>query len=575
VTVEEGGTVGAGPASEAWRSRWPLPAALVAVLVKLWLVSAHDLMMTITPHDDLLFINQAAAILSGSWLGEYNQLTLIKGAFYPLFIALAYWVGIPLLAAQQLLQALASAVVVLALRPLIRWPWLGFLFFLVLLMHPFSYNYPAVGRVLQLSVYSSLGLLTLALGIGLALRAAAPSRRALSWALSLGLAAGVLWVTRDESIWILPSLILLLGWSCWRAVGQGWGRMRVALLLLLPLAGWAVAPGAVCTMNLLHYGVFVRNELETPEFKAAYGGLLRVRTPDDRRFYPVVRLARQQAYQVSPSLREIEPLLEGEIGHRWQSLCSQSDMSTETVRGATACPDLPAAFFIWAFRDAVTSAGHHRQAGETLAYYRRVGEEIEQACDDGRLDCRPRITSLIPPWRSEYTALVWPTFRQIFGQIVAQEPLSADTAGWLSRGDTRQAQLVGVVTGEPLLTTKRNIRRMIPSFHHQLNREKIRILEDIGKVYQSAAPALFLGAILAASALTAWDAWRRRPSSLVLSVWSILGGILAIAAILTLVRLTSYWSIGRAMHTAYPLVPFLVLVSLLELIRRFTRSEQS
>jgi len=35
---------------------------------KLWLVSAHYLMATKSPHDDLLFITQAHNLLSGNWL---------------------------------------------------------------------------------------------------------------------------------------------------------------------------------------------------------------------------------------------------------------------------------------------------------------------------------------------------------------------------------------------------------------------------------------------------------------------------------------------------------------------------
>ncbi len=556
-----------GGGGRAWSRSW-LAAAAVCLLLKLWLVDAHDLMVTVTPHDDLLFINLAAHILSGDWLGDYNQLTLIKGAFYPLFIALAYWLNIPLLLAQQLLQALACAVFVLALLPLFHRAWLLLGVFLLLLFNPFSFNYPAMGRVLQLAIYPPLGLLVFGLALGLALRAGDSLRRALPWALWLGLAMGLLWITRDESIWIVPSLAMLLLWSAGNAVICGRGRWGAVLLHLLPLLGWFVVVLLICSLNSLHYGVFVRNELETSEFKAAYGGLLRVRTADDRRFYPVVREARRQAYTVSPSLREIEPLLDGEIGERWQSLCSIADMTGDTVHGSAACPDLPAAFFIWAFRDAVTSAGYHRDAAETLAYYRRVGEELDRACAAGQLDCRPRVTSLMPPWRSEYTAAAWPTFWRLLRQTVALAPFAATSEGWLSRGDTRQVQLFEAVTGERLLSSRRDVLAMVPAFHSHLNREKIRILNDVAMGYQRLVPPLFWCALAATLLVTVLDLRRIRLAPLTLCNWAILAGILAITAILTLVQLTSYGSVGRAMHTAFPLVPLFVLVALLDGVTR-------
>jgi hypothetical protein len=68
---------------------------LLLVLVKLWLVRAHLVAVTNTPHDDLLFIRHAHSILNGGWLGDYNQLTLIKEPFYPIFIALSNWLRSP------------------------------------------------------------------------------------------------------------------------------------------------------------------------------------------------------------------------------------------------------------------------------------------------------------------------------------------------------------------------------------------------------------------------------------------------------------------------------------------------
>ncbi len=66
---------------------------LLLIMVKLWLVRVHLGMVTVTPHDDLLFIRHANNILSGQLLDEYNQLTLIKEPFYPIFIALSHWLS--------------------------------------------------------------------------------------------------------------------------------------------------------------------------------------------------------------------------------------------------------------------------------------------------------------------------------------------------------------------------------------------------------------------------------------------------------------------------------------------------
>src|SRR5215510_15980411 len=78
------------------------PVAIAAlVLLRLWLGSRLHVTPKIAPHDDLLFLDQAKALLDGEWLGKLDALTLIKGPFYPLFIAATQVVGVRLIPAEQ------------------------------------------------------------------------------------------------------------------------------------------------------------------------------------------------------------------------------------------------------------------------------------------------------------------------------------------------------------------------------------------------------------------------------------------------------------------------------------------
>ena len=43
------------------------------------------------PHDDLLFVQHAAHIAAGNWLGPYDELTLVRPPGYPLFIAATFF----------------------------------------------------------------------------------------------------------------------------------------------------------------------------------------------------------------------------------------------------------------------------------------------------------------------------------------------------------------------------------------------------------------------------------------------------------------------------------------------------
>jgi hypothetical protein len=527
-------------------------SGIICLLIKLWLVAPHDVMATLTPHDDFRFIKHAASLLSGKWFGPYDQTTLITGAFYPIFIAGSYWLGIPLLLAQQLLYAGACVIVVLAFRQYFSRPIL-FIIFLILLFQPMSYDYPLVGRVLRESLYPTLAFMTMGLAMGLALRTSCSWRKAWPWALCLGLALTAFWNTRDESIWIVPSLLLLLIWSVGNAILNRSSWKKILSLHTLVCTLWLGGILLICAINYSQYGVFTSNEITSAEFKSAYGGLLRIKTPDDEQYYPVVRAARLKAYEVSPATRELKSYLEGEGGTRWQ----------------VGWKDIPAAMFLYAFRDAVAAAEHYRNGDETLAYYRRIGQEIDQACAAGLLDCRPRIFSLMPPWRPEYNAMVLPRYWDVCKQIVRLNGFNAKKGQWLSEGDYNLFLTYESVTREKVLPFDPKTLNKTPKFYKHLEDEKTQVLDDIGHGYQKAAPWLFLVGFLLTFGFTLMDLRHKRLSALTLFNWSLLAGIGSVAALLTLLCITSYDSIGRPMHTAFPLVVLFIVVSALDLCHRF------
>ncbi|MFC1665997.1 hypothetical protein ACFL17_10325, partial [Pseudomonadota bacterium] len=92
-------------------------AMLLVTLFKFWLANAYTLRAYYAPHDDTLFIRLASHLLNGDWLGPYDQLTSIKGVFYPVWIAFCNLSGIPLLTAQQILYACACLVFIQAIKP--------------------------------------------------------------------------------------------------------------------------------------------------------------------------------------------------------------------------------------------------------------------------------------------------------------------------------------------------------------------------------------------------------------------------------------------------------------------------
>jgi hypothetical protein len=525
--------------------------ALLLLAAKLWLVSGHYVMVTETPHDDKLFITQAHNLLSGNWLGPYDQLVMIKGPFYPLFIACAHWLNIPLLAAQQLLYWFAALTAVWAIYPAVRKKWLLPLLFLFLLLNPFSFNYPQIGRIFREFVYLSLGLLVFSCHLGIHVHSSISWKRAAAWSAGAGIALAAFWNTREESVWILPTLLLLMLTSL--LLLRRAEPTRSATLLGLYLLPWLILLTVNYTLksiNYKHYGVFSTIELKTDEFESAYGGLLRIKSDKWRQFYPVVQDVREKAYAVSPAFNELKPYLEGAVGQNWKNLAGSDD--------------IPAAFFIWALRDAVVYAGHGKSGADALQFYAAVGREIDQACATGKLECQPRVTSLVPSWHQEYNKLLLPTFFAVLKKAVSFREFSASTQGMTSRGLTSTMLMYETVTREKLLPNKVKVLDSYPDYHRQLNKEKVRILNNIGAAYKKMMPLLFLAGLAFFLFRLVISLRKRELRMFTAASAAALAGLCSIAFILTLLTITSYSEIQRALHSAYPMVLLFIASNVLD-----------
>lgn len=372
----------------------------IAVVVKLWLTSEIRILPIFGPHDSLNFVLHAQHVVAGEWFGRYDDLTLIKGPSFPLFMALIDELGIPLPLAHQLLCAFASLVACLAVQPVIRsWKWLSFVF-VVLFFNPFTFSTSA-WVALRSQINDSVALLALACAIALFVRRTWPPRATLPWLIGLGVSSAVFSFTREESIWLLPGLVGVVAaylWSVRKRPRREFVRRLASCAI--PVAIWIGYWGILVTLNGTHYGWYTVVEMTSSEYVSAYNSLARIslppgatdpnaeRKPGSYGDISVPRAVREVAYAASPAARELQPSLEGKPGKEWTRISCSVGYS---------CTDIPAGWFVWALRDAVMYAGHYRTGADARAYYLRLAAELDQACDSGRIRCRAKGRTLSPP----------------------------------------------------------------------------------------------------------------------------------------------------------------------------------
>ena len=505
---------------------------IILILVRFWLVDSVDLTATRTPHDDYLFIKLAKNILSGQWLGPYDDYTLIKGPGFPLFLAGAHHLGLPLLFAQQLLYSLFSVLVAVAIRPLATGRWLLMVVFTLVLLNPFMFWFPAIGRVFRLGLSMPLVLATFTCMFGLVSRVRGSWKSKLMWSSGLGFFFSYLWFTREEGIWMLPSLglTILLFLLADAIYSKKELLLRFLVIVWIGCIFWGLQT-IFASLNEKHYGHPVINELKSPQFSSALGSLMNIDTGKVQHKVPVSSEAQALAFSVSPTFAQLKPILERSSG--W-----------------------PKSFYIWTLRAAASKGGHIDTLTDALDFYGQIGTDLQQACEAGTIPCYDRKPTLRPPWHAEYNTNIWPVFSEIFTDAVTfslfdEERMKVNER--ISFGPKEIMEDYVFVTGEHLVPSRRSAMNSQPSYYTHMNTEKFRVLVDIAAIYKWLAPILFVFCFTIHWLLFVRETVKQEYSTEIWLLFVILGGLISLVSALTFVKIT-LWPVTRPMFLAYPLV---------------------
>ncbi|MDD4870069.1 MAG: acyltransferase [Kiritimatiellae bacterium] len=365
---------------------------LLPTLFKLWLVMSCEI--TAWPWqscDEGLYVSLGQNIVDGNWLGGFNQYTLVKGPFFPLFLAVIYYLSIPLLVAQELLYIVACLMIIVALRPILPGRFAILVIYLPLLFCPITFE---IHRVLRDLPYMSMTMIIVACSMALILRFDSPLRKNWPWATVLGCGLAMAWHTREEGICLLPFLVLVvIIFFIARARGSSSNGLRMALLSTLAVSAipFAILMSVTMTIagiNKHKYGVFSTTEISNSAFKTAFGTLCGIDMHEKHRYIPMSLASLEKAYEASPAARELKPYFDGP-GKQWKPGGVEllpKEFANEYKGG----------YFMWAFRDAVAYAGYYRNWPDTERYYKRLTDELDTACRAGRLVGLGRTSSLAP-----------------------------------------------------------------------------------------------------------------------------------------------------------------------------------
>lgn len=330
-----------------------------------------------TPHDDLLLLNHAQSLIQGNWLGDYNNTTLVKGISFPLFVAVCNWLCIPYMLGVAFLYIGSILLFLQAIRPITGNFYLQSLIYLFLLYSPAMLSKSTGQRPYNMTLIPSAILLVTGTCIGLFLRRTRSPRKLLPWGLASGAGLSFFWYVREDSIWLMPFVVISLGISIFcilRLASPKKEKLTAAGLMTLPLWMLLAASLTISGINHHFYGTFTTNERTKTSFSQVMSDLVQLDSPQVRQDVWVSRETVDKAMMHSPTLAFIRTSIDKIYESSW---AVEGEISGDIIA--------------WALRDAAADAGYFTDGAVSRSFFQSVHKELQKAYENGSIQKKPGI----------------------------------------------------------------------------------------------------------------------------------------------------------------------------------------
>lgn len=349
---------------------------ILLILLKIYLISVQPIKyIPENKYDDALMLKQANSILQGKWLGEYNSLTLVKGPITPIFIAILNKLHIPFLIGQELLYDVSCLFVIYTFSKTIKNKKILYIIFAILLFNPVTFS-TEICRVYRDGIYTSLTMLLIGFSYSIFLNRENSPKKQIKYFIGLGITLSALYLCREESIWILPFVIISTITTIIFIIKDKKIENKKILIgmYVIPIAIFIINNLTICTVNYKNYGVFELNQYWSKEFKEAYGAITRVIPNEIYSKVPVSQETIKRICEISPKFKEIEEYLTGEEADKW-SKCGDGKIG-----------EIQGGWIHWAIIKGVDAKGYYKDAKTANQYYKELANEINNAIDEGKIE---------------------------------------------------------------------------------------------------------------------------------------------------------------------------------------------
>jgi hypothetical protein len=429
--------------------------------------------------DDGLYLGQAEGFLrwlhgdGAQWLGPYSPLVLSKVPFFAIAMGLLNLVHIPLRLAEFALLMSLPWFFRASVRPVMNISSGRFaLISVVLVALPFL---PQSLRLLRYAFQAGLGSACLIASVGLILRSRRDYRETATWAGLVGITFGLCYLTREETVWLLPVVLC----ACASALVGAWTQksVRSAAGITGAAALTFFAPVLmVCALNHSSYGYWGTTVRRAPAFTRAHQLMTSLEPSSRERFVPITTATRLLAYKQSPSFARLQPFLEGKD---LDSLAANPAHLSLNGRKPGTREYFVSTFEFALEKSAFEAGAHTAAAAEEL--FAGIANELSAAIEKGQLhagNSGPAI--LAAPMPGDVYRIIGQT-RSSLAKLYTLDAMVMTPAGF-SSGSEVEFQRMSSMTLSPLRPKKESAALVTPEIGRDARITLYRVITKLEMV---------------------------------------------------------------------------------------------
>ena len=310
--------------------------------------------------DDGLMIKEFESLISGNYLGTYNNIILTKGIIYPLFLTIIHYIHLNYNVVFTIIYILSCAFFTKSFKNIINNKKILLILYIILLFNPISYSSELFQRLYR----NSLSIIEMLFFLSLVIRIISNKKTKISLYLFLGIISSIMLLTREDNIWIYIVFIILFIYNIYHN-----HKVKNIIINLVPLLVLIINLNIFSFINYKNYGVYTYNELTNSSFKDAYIKIMQIK--DDKKIDKV-----SISKDVLNKLIDVSEKFNIEKDNLDKMYDRLGDDNGEINNGN----------IIWYLRNTIYVKNQFLEAKDANKYFKELKEEIDTLFKEGKLE---------------------------------------------------------------------------------------------------------------------------------------------------------------------------------------------